>query len=158
MFNNAPSDANLPKEDPTIRRARLRSVWIAHVGMFIFSLGFSIVLTGVYPYMKQLLPSLSSDVEGEEEGGDDSDLVTRYGWVVSINPLGQLIFSPVFGWISNRMGSIRVVCLISSVAYTFGNVLYSILSVFPESSRYGLLLFCRFMIGMASGEGFTAER
>ena len=145
MFRNAPANEEIPKENPGIRRARLRSVWIAHVGMFIFSLGFSIVLTGVYPYMKQLLPSLA------QEGEDDGDLVTRYGWVVSINPLGQLIFSPVFGWISNRMGSIRVVCLISSVCYTLGNIMYSILSVFPESSRYGLLMFCRFMIGMASG-------
>lgn len=33
--------------------ARNRSLWIVHLGMTIFSMGFSIVLTGVYPYMKQ---------------------------------------------------------------------------------------------------------
>ena len=38
----------------SIRRSRLKSLWIAHVTLFIFSTGFSIVLTGIYPYMKQV--------------------------------------------------------------------------------------------------------
>lgn len=41
-------------EDPGARVARMRSIWIVHGGMLIFSLGFSIILTGVYPYMKQV--------------------------------------------------------------------------------------------------------
>ena len=43
----------------------------------------------------------------------------------------------------------------SMLNITFGNVLYSILSIFPESYRYGMLMFCRFMIGMASGNAIT---
>ena len=40
-------------ESATMRKKRMRSIRIAHVGMFIFGLGFSIVITGVYPYMIQ---------------------------------------------------------------------------------------------------------
>lgn len=42
------------RETNAQRRARILSIYIVHIGMFIFSLGFSIVLTGVYPYMKQV--------------------------------------------------------------------------------------------------------
>ncbi len=45
-------------EDPSRRKARTRSLWIAHGALCIFSLGFSIVLTGVYPYMKQVKAQL----------------------------------------------------------------------------------------------------
>ena len=44
--------------------------------------------------------------EGEEKGEDL--VLERYGIVVAINPLGQMIFSPVFGWLANKMdGKIR---------------------------------------------------
>ncbi len=43
--------ANESKED---RRSRMRSLYIVHSGMFIFMLGYSIIITGVFPYMKQV--------------------------------------------------------------------------------------------------------
>ena len=43
---------NTYNETPAQRRARHISIWIVHCGMFIFALGFSVVITGVYPYMK----------------------------------------------------------------------------------------------------------
>ena len=87
-----------------------------------------------------------------EESGDEGPLTIRYGWVVMANPLGQLIFSPVFGWIAGRMGSIRLVCLASSASYFIGNVLYSTLTLLDEGVRFGMLMFCRFLIGVASGK------
>ena len=47
-----PEDA--ANESKSQRRARLRSLYIVHLGMFIFMLGYSIILTGVYPYMRQV--------------------------------------------------------------------------------------------------------
>ena len=41
-------------EDPSERKSRMRSIYIIHFAMLIFSLGFSIILTGVYPYLKQV--------------------------------------------------------------------------------------------------------
>ena len=41
-------------ETPKERQLRLRSLWILHIVTFIFSLSFSIVFTGVYPYLLQV--------------------------------------------------------------------------------------------------------
>lgn len=45
-----------PQEAETAeaKKARYRSIRIAQLTMFIFATGFSIVLTGVYPYMKEV--------------------------------------------------------------------------------------------------------
>ena len=127
-------------ESATMRKKRMRSIRIAHVGMFIFGLGFSIVITGVYPYMIQLFPDESN-----------SKLLNQYGYVVSVNPLGQLLFSPVFGFLANKFRSIRAITLAACITYVGGNVIYSTLSLFPNDSRYYLLLVCRFMVGISTG-------
>ena len=36
------------------KRIRVRSLWLMNFEIFIFALGFSIVLTGVLPYLKQV--------------------------------------------------------------------------------------------------------
>ena len=53
--------------------------------MMIFSFGYSIVLTGVLPYLRRLTNM-----------GEDR-LIEVFGWMVAINPIGQMIFSPVLG-------------------------------------------------------------
>ena len=63
---------------------------------------------GILPYLKRLT-SL-----------DDANLLELFGWMVAINPIGQMIFSPIFGWITNKIGSIRIVCLVTCVIYILG--------------------------------------
>ena len=41
-------------ETPFERKLRLRGLWICHVVTFVFSLSFSIVFTGVFPYLQQV--------------------------------------------------------------------------------------------------------
>ena len=41
-------------ERPEDKKVRLRSIRIGQLSMFIFATGFSIILTGVYPYMKEV--------------------------------------------------------------------------------------------------------
>lgn len=41
-------------ETPEERKLRLRSLWICHIVTFVFSLSFSIVFTGVFPYLQQV--------------------------------------------------------------------------------------------------------
>ena len=36
------------------RKARMISLWLIHAQMFIYALSFSIVLTGVFPYLLQV--------------------------------------------------------------------------------------------------------
>ena len=39
----------------------------------------------------------------EEYKLDEGPLITMYGWVVAVNPLGQMLFSPLLGFISDRV-------------------------------------------------------
>ena len=44
----------LKLESSSERRSRLRSIYIVHGAMLVFALGYSIILTGVLPYLKRL--------------------------------------------------------------------------------------------------------
>lgn len=44
--------ADLETEDE--KRARIRSLWVINILTFIFALSFSIVITGVLPYLRQV--------------------------------------------------------------------------------------------------------
>ena len=45
-------------ETPEERKLRIRGLWICHVVTFVFSLSFSIVFTGVFPYLQQVTFSI----------------------------------------------------------------------------------------------------
>ena len=42
------------RETDDEKRARIRSLWVINVQTFIFALSFSIVITGVLPYLRQV--------------------------------------------------------------------------------------------------------
>ena len=48
-------DASDALETPEERKLRIRGLWICHVVTFIYSLSFTIVVTGAFPYMQQVL-------------------------------------------------------------------------------------------------------
>ena len=97
--------------------------------------------TCFFLFLEKLSPSL-----------DETTQLGRYGWVVSANPLGQTLAAPLFGWFYQKTGSARIVGVITSLVYIVGNILYSTLSVFPQDSRYWLLLASRFIVGVCSGK------
>ena len=69
-----------------------------------------------------------------------------------MNPLAQVIFSPLFGFWHNRIQKVRPIGFAASAVFIVGNLIYSILSLVPsENGRYGLLLLSRFLTGAASG-------
>jgi hypothetical protein len=41
-------------ESEVEKKERLRSLWIVYFTMFLISLGFSIVLTGIWPYLDKV--------------------------------------------------------------------------------------------------------
>ena len=45
-------NTNLETEDE--KTARIRSLWVMNIETFIFALSFSIVITGVLPYLRQV--------------------------------------------------------------------------------------------------------
>jgi hypothetical protein len=42
------------RETEDEKRARIRSLWVINIQTFIFALSFSIVITGVLPYLRQV--------------------------------------------------------------------------------------------------------
>lgn len=115
------------------RKARRRSHYIVYFTTFIGSVGFSIVLIGVWPYIQQLDPGASKEF---------------LGWVIAANPFGQMLTSPLLGLWANKAGSNRGPLLLSVLIFIMGNVLYSILHLFGEAA-WAVMVFARFLVGVS---------
>ncbi|RXG54828.1 Major facilitator superfamily domain-containing protein 8 [Armadillidium vulgare] len=83
---------NARNEDPYSRKQRKKSHLVIYATTFIMSIGFSIVITGVWPYLQMLDPSTSKHF---------------LGWAIAVNPLGQMIASPLLGWYGVKRGTNR---------------------------------------------------
>lgn len=73
------------------------------------------------------------------------------GYVVAANPFGQMIFSPLFGWWSNKLGSIRLPLLAALAMFTIASGIYSSLELFTTCRKYWML-WARLLVGVSSGE------
>lgn len=114
---------------------RWLSIRIIYFTMFLMSLGFSIVITGVWPYMQKLDPDSSKEF---------------MGYVVGANPFAQMLFSPLVGWWANRAGSIRQPLLFTTALFTAASAAYSALEVLPVPARKHSMLVSRFLVGVSS--------
>nr|XP_023023501.1 major facilitator superfamily domain-containing protein 8 [Leptinotarsa decemlineata]XP_023023502.1 major facilitator superfamily domain-containing protein 8 [Leptinotarsa decemlineata] len=121
-------------ESPQEYKERWRSIYIIYFTMFLISLGFSIIVTGVWPYLDKLDPTAGKEF---------------MGFVVAANPFGQMLFSPLVGWWSNRLGSIRMPLIFSLAVFTISSAMYSSLELFP-SHRKHWMLWSRFLVGVSS--------
>lgn len=121
-------------ETPQEKRERVVCIRIIYFTMFLMSLGFSIILTGVWPYLDKLDPSAGKEF---------------MGYIVGANPFGQMIFSPLVGWWGNRLGSIRLPLLFSLTVFTLSSACYSMLEIFPIFRKYWML-GSRFFVGVSS--------
>ncbi|CAH0552806.1 unnamed protein product [Brassicogethes aeneus] len=121
-------------ETPEEYKERWRSIYIIYFTMFLISLGFSIIVTGVWPYLDKLDPTAGKEF---------------MGYVVAANPFGQMIFSPLVGWWSNRLGSIRIPLILSLTIFAISSATYSSLELFENHRKY-IMVFSRFLVGVSS--------
>jgi ceroid-lipofuscinosis MFS transporter 7 len=75
------------------------------------------------------------------------------GYVVAANPLGQMIFSPLFGYWGNKSKSIRLPLLVSMAVFCIASAVYSSLDIIESNVRYWMF-FSRFFVGVSSGKIF----
>ncbi|XP_041979710.1 major facilitator superfamily domain-containing protein 8 [Aricia agestis] len=122
------------------RRQRWRSVYVIYFTMFQMSLGFSIVLTGVYPYLDKLEPGASKEA---------------LGLAVGISPLGQLLASPLLGLWANRR-SCRPAMLASLALFVAASALYANLHLARPHART-FMLVARALVGVASANVAVAR-
>jgi MFS transporter, ceroid-lipofuscinosis neuronal protein 7 len=71
------------------------------------------------------------------------------GLIVAANPLGQMLFSPIFGYWSNKLKSIRVPLMASMAIFCISSGIYSALDLFPNHVKYWMFI-ARFFVGISS--------
>ncbi|KAI2535874.1 major facilitator superfamily domain containing 8 [Homo sapiens] len=115
-------------------KSRWRSIRILYLTMFLSSVGFSVVMMSIWPYLQKIDPT-----------ADTSFL----GWVIASYSLGQMVASPIFGLWSNyrpRKEPLIVSILISVAA----NCLYAYLHI-PASHNKYYMLVARGLLGIGAG-------
>lgn len=116
-------------------RQRWITIRLVYLSGFLMFLSFGVVTTGLWPYLQDMDPTVEK---------------TFLSIVFAAPPAGQLIFSPLIGWCSNRLSSIRVPFVLLTAIFVFGNALYSVVELFPVPSRKYVLLLSRFLFGIST--------
>ncbi|KAF5898163.1 major facilitator superfamily domain-containing protein 8 isoform X1, partial [Clarias magur] len=115
-------------------RSRWRSIRVMYFTMFLSSVGFTIVITSIWPYLEKI-----------DRSADASFL----GWVVAAYSLGQMVASPLFGlWSNYRPRKEPLVC--SIVINVAANVYYTYVYLPPSHNKYHMLL-ARAFVGFGAG-------
>jgi MFS transporter, ceroid-lipofuscinosis neuronal protein 7 len=84
-------------------------------------------------------------MQGQEEG-----LKSFLGWVVAAQPLAQLFFSPLMGFLGNKFGTVRYLMMITMVILTGGFIFYACIGALPCPRKFYLVIG-RLIIGAAAG-------
>ncbi|XP_043109328.1 major facilitator superfamily domain-containing protein 8 [Puntigrus tetrazona] len=115
-------------------RSRWRSIRVMYFTMFLSSVGFTIVITSIWPYLKKV-----------DENADASFL----GWVVAAYSLGQMVASPLFGlWSNHRPRREPLVC--SIFINVSANIYYAYVYLPPSHKEIHMLL-ARTFVGIGAG-------
>ncbi|XP_065530529.1 major facilitator superfamily domain-containing protein 8 isoform X2 [Lathamus discolor] len=122
-------------------KSRWRSIWIMYLTMFLSSVGFSIVIMSVWPYLQKIDPT-----------ADASFL----GWIIASYSIGQMVASPLFGLWSNYRPR-REPLVISTAISVAANCLYAYVHVPHSHNRY-YMLAARALVGFGAGATSLMER
>uniref|UniRef100_A0A8D0FST1 Major facilitator superfamily domain containing 8 n=1 Tax=Strix occidentalis caurina TaxID=311401 RepID=A0A8D0FST1_STROC len=114
-------------------KSRWRSIWIMYLTMFLSSVGFSIVIMSVWPYLQEIDPT-----------ADASFL----GWIIASYSIGQMLASPLFGLWSNYRPR-REPLVISTAISVAANCLYAYVHV-PHSHNKYYMLTARALVGFGA--------
>ncbi|XP_040822957.1 major facilitator superfamily domain-containing protein 8 isoform X3 [Ochotona curzoniae] len=115
-------------------RSRWRSIRVLYLTMFLSSVGFSIVIMSIWPYLQKI-----------DQTADASFL----GWVIASFSLGQMVASPIFGLWSNHRP--RKEPLIVSICISVAaNCLYAYVHI-PASHNKYYMLVARGLVGFGAG-------
>uniref|UniRef100_A0A452SG40 Major facilitator superfamily domain containing 8 n=1 Tax=Ursus americanus TaxID=9643 RepID=A0A452SG40_URSAM len=121
-------------------KSRWISIRILYLTMFLSSIGFSIVIMSIWPYLQKI-----------DQTADASFL----GWVIASFSLGQMVASPIFGLWSNyrpRKEPLIVSIFISVAA----NCLYAYVHV-PASHNKYYMLVARGLVGFGAASTDEAQ-
>lgn len=83
-----------------------------------------------------------------EDGNDPGK--SFLGYVVAAQPLGQLISSPILGYLGNRFGSVRYLTMTTMSILCLGFIFYACIHALPPPRKWYLIV-ARFLVGAAAG-------
>ncbi|XP_059821091.1 major facilitator superfamily domain-containing protein 8 isoform X2 [Hypanus sabinus] len=115
-------------------RSRWRSIRVMYLTMFFSSIGFSIVVSSIWPFLQKV---------------DKTANATFLGWVIAVYSLGQMIASILFGAWSNYRPR-REPLVISILINVAANILYGYAHAPPSHNKY-YMLFARAFVGFGAG-------
>ncbi|XP_070711086.1 major facilitator superfamily domain-containing protein 8 isoform X1 [Pempheris klunzingeri] len=115
-------------------RSRWRSIRVMYFTMFLSSVGFTIVITSLWPYLQRI---------------DDSANASFLGWVVAAYSLGQMVASPIFGvWSNYRPRREPLVC---SIFINLSANIYYAYAYLPRTNNKFHMLISRAFVGFGAG-------
>ena len=85
-----------------------------------------------------------------------------HGFVVAADALGQMVFSPLFGLLADKLGKVRPVNLLCAGTFIAGNAMFSLISLVPRDAwdldqpRTWSLFVVRFIVGIGTGTHFLS--
>ncbi|XP_060634935.2 major facilitator superfamily domain-containing protein 8 [Anolis sagrei] len=115
-------------------KSRWRAIRIMYLTMFFSSVGFSIVIMSIWPYLQKI-----------DKTADESFL----GWIIASYSIGQMIASPFFGAWSNYRPR-REPLIVSTAISVAANCLYSYVHL-PTSHNKYYMLAARALVGFGAG-------
>nr|XP_029732114.1 major facilitator superfamily domain-containing protein 8-like [Aedes albopictus] len=133
-LDQSESDRALSLETSEQYKERWISIRVFYCMGFLLYFAFNVVVTGLWPYLKTLDPEANK---------------TFLTYLFAMPSVMQLVFSPLFGWWTNRISSTRIPIAISLVAFIAGHVLYAAVEDIP-AYRKEVLLLSRAIAGLAT--------
>ncbi|XP_020637169.3 major facilitator superfamily domain-containing protein 8 isoform X1 [Pogona vitticeps] len=115
-------------------KSRWRAIRIMYLTMFFSSVGFSIVIMSIWPYLQKI-----------DKTADESFL----GWIIASYSIGQMVASPLFGAWSNYRPR-REPLVVSTAISVAANCLYAYVHLPAAHNKYYMLV-ARTLVGFGAG-------
>ncbi|KAK9524708.1 hypothetical protein VZT92_017078 [Zoarces viviparus] len=132
LSDDSNSDDAQPQDEDY--KSRWRSIRVMYFTMFLSSVGFTLVITSLWPYLQKI---------------DDSTNATFLGWVVAAYSLGQMLASPIFGlWSNYRPHREPLVC---SIVINLSANIYYAYAYLPRTNNKFHVLISRAFVGFGAG-------
>uniref|UniRef100_A0A0K0EE27 MFS domain-containing protein n=1 Tax=Strongyloides stercoralis TaxID=6248 RepID=A0A0K0EE27_STRER len=112
--SNDTETSKIKKDDE--EKTQWKSIYIGGLLAFSSNVQFSIYFATIWPYLQILDPHVSEEF---------------FGLVLGSYSISNIIFSPVFGWWSNKIKCIKIPLYIGITSQLIGNFLYFILDKLP---------------------------
>uniref|UniRef100_A0AC35GTN8 Major facilitator superfamily (MFS) profile domain-containing protein n=1 Tax=Panagrolaimus sp. PS1159 TaxID=55785 RepID=A0AC35GTN8_9BILA len=131
-FKQIPTEETLQSEE---RQTHWFSIYIAAALAFLGCIQIGLYFSAIWPYLQEIDKTVTENF---------------LGFVIAAYSFGDLISSPIFGYLSHKIGKIKPLIFVGFLFMFFGNLIYVFAGIMPFKQRY-FILFARFL----SGFGFS---